>query len=123
MSVSDNEGSTTAELAVVFLAIALVLVSCFTISDAFKSCRNAQNVTFTISDIISRYTEFDDAQLDDLNNIFNEVLQTSDSNTYIRVTSVSEYFDTIRIDCSTATNGAETYATNADLPTKDVPIL
>lgn len=103
--------------------VALLLMSTHTFFDAFKTYRDAQNVTYTVSDIVSRYTEIDDSLLVDLNDIFDAVLGESDGNSFLRVTSVTEYFGEIRIDWSASTKGATTYTTVADLPIEDIPVL
>lgn len=119
----ETSGAVTVEVVIIFPLIALLLISCFTFFDAFRKYRNAQNITFTVSDIISRYTEFNDVILNDLNNIYNEITLSNDANTHIRVTSVSEYFGSLKIDWSAATNNAVIHNDITDLPTEYIPTL
>ncbi|MBV1863948.1 MAG: hypothetical protein KUG74_05870 [Rhodobacteraceae bacterium] len=119
----NDRGTVTAEFVIIMPLFALMFVASYTFFDSFKKYRDAQNITFTVSDIISRYTEIGDTEIKDLNNIFDAVMGAADGDTYLRVTSVTENFDSIRIDWSRSTNGNSVYATLSDLPTEDIPIL
>lgn len=119
----NDAGTVTIEFLIVMPLIALLLMASFVFFDSYKRYRDAQNITFTVSDIISRYTEIADVNIEDLNNIFDAVMGTSNGDTYLRVTSITEYFGTMQIDWSRTTNNAVAYTTLADIPTEDVPIL
>jgi Flp pilus assembly protein TadG len=119
----DDRGSTMVELVIVMPVLSLWFAASFTYFDSFKTYSSSQKASYAISDIISRYTEIGNAQVLDLNNIFDAIMNTSSGQTSIRVTSVTEYNGSYKIDWSLVTHTAQAYTTLADLPTAEIPIL
>jgi len=94
---SETRASVTIEFVLVFPLLVLWLVVSFVMFDAFKSNSIKQKVTYTVSDIASRYGQISDAEIGDLVDVARRMLPPRLDRRIVRISSVCFEDDTYKV--------------------------
>lgn len=85
----DDRANATVEFVIVFPLMVLCLIGGFVYFDVFRSQAKAGKALYTVTDIMSRQESVDEAFLEDLYVLIDNLLPNASDDKYLRITSVT----------------------------------
>ncbi|MEO1292391.1 MAG: TadE/TadG family type IV pilus assembly protein [Pseudomonadota bacterium] len=100
----DDRANATVEFVIVFPLMVLCLIGGFVYFDVFRAQSKAGKALYTVTDIMSRQESVDEAFLEDLYVLIDNLLPNASDNKYLRITSVTHDGTSYEVDWSWVRN-------------------
>ncbi|MGB0498996.1 MAG: TadE/TadG family type IV pilus assembly protein [Rubricella sp.] len=121
---ADQRGTTTIEFIVAFPMMVGLIFATLVYFDAAKSHADTQKATYTVGDLLTRYTILDPTRMTEMETLMTNLLPGADGEVEMRVSSISCPETGCRVDWSYVTpDSSFTPLTFFEIPTDRMPPL
>jgi len=125
--IKDDHGSISIEFMVVFPLLLFLSISGLGFWDAFQSNSKTAKVAYTVSDIMSRYTDVDDVDMTYLYSVQDKMLSPNLDRRSLRISSICFEDGNYRVLWSYTSNSADITdpgaLTDEDIPVEIMPTM